>query len=316
MIKKTVGSTTTLLMYDESGHLLGEYSSTGALVQETVWMGDIPVATLRPNGSSISIYYVHTDQLGTPRKVTRPSDNKLAWRWDADPFGTVAPNQNPQSLGTFVYNLRFPGQYYESETALSYNYFRDYDPKVGRYIESDPIGLRGGVNAYAYVRGNPLTYRDPSGEFGVFGFGFGVAAGAAAGYVAGGWQGAVAGAAVGGLVGIVAPWASAEAAAVAGEGIAGMFAATGATVAIGGLSGAAATVAGNAIAGKCDKTEGIVFGTALGALAPLMSGEAFIIGAGADAAVGTGAADFFSVLTGLFGTIGAAADPNAQHGFR
>jgi uncharacterized protein RhaS with RHS repeats len=109
MIEKAGGGVTTLLMYDEAGHLLGEYSSTGALIQETVWMGDVPVATLRPNGSSASIYYVHTDQLNAPRKVTRPSDNGLMWRWDAAPFGTAASNQNPSGLGTFIYNLRFPG---------------------------------------------------------------------------------------------------------------------------------------------------------------------------------------------------------------
>jgi RHS repeat-associated protein len=144
MIKKTVGSTITLLMYDEAGHLLGEYSSSGALVQETVWLGDIPVATLLPNGTGVSIYYIHTDQLNAPRKITRPSDNGRMWRWDTDPFGTAAPNQNPAGLGTFVYNLRFPGQYYQAETGLNYNYFRDYDPATGRYLESDPIGLAGG----------------------------------------------------------------------------------------------------------------------------------------------------------------------------
>ncbi len=164
MVEKYGNGGTTLLMYDEAGHLLGEYSSTGALIQETVWMGDIPVATLRPNGSSVSIYYVHTDQLNAPRVITRPSDNAIAWRWDADAFGTVAPDQNPQSLGTFVYNLRFPGQYYLSESGLNLNYFRDYDPQTGRYIESDPIGLFGGsYSPYIYVSDNPLSFYDPDG---------------------------------------------------------------------------------------------------------------------------------------------------------
>ena len=68
--KNPVTRVQTVLEYDEGGHLLGEYSSTGALIQETVWMGDVPVATLRRNGSSVTIYYVHGDHLGTPRKIT------------------------------------------------------------------------------------------------------------------------------------------------------------------------------------------------------------------------------------------------------
>jgi RHS repeat-associated protein len=88
----------------------------------------------------------------------------MRWRWDgADPFGTLQPDGNPASLGTYVQNLRFPGQYYDQESNLHYNYHRDYDPRIGRYVQSDPIGLNGGVNTYAYVGGNPLLYSDPSG---------------------------------------------------------------------------------------------------------------------------------------------------------
>ena len=163
MVQKTGNGGTTLLMYDEAGHLLGEYSGTGALVEETVWMGDVPVATLQPNGTGTSIYYVHTDQLNAPRVITRPSDNAIAWRWDTDPFGTVTPNQNPAGLGSFAYNLRFPGQYYMPESGLNLNYLRDYDPQTGRYLESDPIGLRGGINTYLYVGGNPISNVDPRG---------------------------------------------------------------------------------------------------------------------------------------------------------
>jgi RHS repeat-associated protein len=164
LIEKTAGGATTILVYDEAGHLLGEYTGSGAIIQETIWMGDIPVATLRPNGSSISIYYVETDQLNAPRVIVRTSDHHPVWRWDPDPFGTAAPNQNPYGIGSFIYNLRFPGQYYQAETGLNYNYFRDYDPQTGRYIESDPIGLDGGsMSTYSYVNDDPIDYIDPEG---------------------------------------------------------------------------------------------------------------------------------------------------------
>ena len=82
---------------------------------------------------------------------------QVVWLWDHDPFG------NGQPTGSITYNLRFPGQYYDSETGLNYNGFRDYDPVKGRYVESDSIGLAGGVNTYGCVGGNPLGRRDPRG---------------------------------------------------------------------------------------------------------------------------------------------------------
>lgn len=167
-VAKTVGTTTTRYVYDEQGRLIGEYDASGSLIQETIWLDDLPVATLRPTGTGtpapITIYYVHADQLGTPRAITRPSDDAIVWKWEnAEPFGNNAANENPSGLGTFAYDLRFPGQYYDAETGTHYNYMRDYDPTIGRYMESDPIGLRAGVNTYAYVRSRPLILTDPFG---------------------------------------------------------------------------------------------------------------------------------------------------------
>ena len=127
-------------------------------------MGDVPVATLQPNGAGVSVYYVHTDHLNTPRRISNPSNNAIVWRWDSEPFGTGAANQNPSGSGaTFVYNPRFPGQYYDAETGLNYNYERDYDPVVGRYVESDPIGIYGGINTYSYGGAIPISRIDPLG---------------------------------------------------------------------------------------------------------------------------------------------------------
>ncbi|HVP35146.1 MAG TPA: RHS repeat-associated core domain-containing protein, partial [Steroidobacteraceae bacterium] len=164
MIEKSGTLGTTVLMQDDSGHLIGEYNGSGQLIEETVWVGDIPVATLQPNGSGgVNIYYVHTDHLNSPKKIAQPTTGTLAWRWDTDPFGTAAPNQNPGGLGTFAYNLRFPGQYYQAETGLNQNVNRDYDPLIGKYDQSDPAGLSAGVNTYSYVLANPLWYSDPYG---------------------------------------------------------------------------------------------------------------------------------------------------------
>lgn len=164
-VRKTAGGASIYFVYDEAGHLLGEYDNAGTLIQETIWFEDIPVVVLKPNGSGgVNVFYLHTDHLNIPRRISRPSDNVVVWRWDSDPFGTSAANEDPDGdSNLFTYNLRFPGQYLDTETGLHYNYFRDYDPATGRYPQSDPIGLRGGLNTYAYARTNPLSRIDPLG---------------------------------------------------------------------------------------------------------------------------------------------------------
>jgi RHS repeat-associated protein len=95
---------------------------------------------------------VVTDKTGTPR-----------WRWLAEPFGTTAPETSPAGAPVFAFNLRFPGQFFDAESGMFYNYQRDYIPGVGRYAQSDPIGLGGGVNTFGYVGGNPVSFVDPLG---------------------------------------------------------------------------------------------------------------------------------------------------------
>jgi RHS repeat-associated protein len=86
------------------------------------------------------------------------------WRNDnTEPFGDSVPNENPSGLGAFEFPLRFPGQYADKETNLAYNWMRDYDGAIGRYIQSDPIGLEGGINMYVYVVNRPLEKFDSKG---------------------------------------------------------------------------------------------------------------------------------------------------------
>jgi RHS repeat-associated protein len=159
-VKKNSGSD-LFFAYDEAGHLIGEYDATGAAIEETLWLGDMPVAVVKPTVPTGSeVFYIWADHLGTPRQITDALDNSR-WEWpNSDPFGNSAPNENPSGLGVFTYNLRFPGQYFDVEKGSSYNYFRDYDARLGRYIQSDPVGLRGGVDTYLYVFAAPLGNAD------------------------------------------------------------------------------------------------------------------------------------------------------------
>lgn len=103
------------------------------------------------------IYYFHNDHLGTPQVLT-DKDQNVVWKVNYDPFGNAEIVVEQIEMP-----LRMPGQYFDSETGYLYNYYRDYDPTLGRYLQSDPIGLGGGLNTYAYVGGNPLSFTDPQG---------------------------------------------------------------------------------------------------------------------------------------------------------
>ena len=114
-------------------------------------------------GDPGQLLYVHVDHLGTPVAMTDEQGVKV-WSAVYDPFGKATPNEDPDGNGQAVtLNVRFAGQYYDQERGLHYNYFRYYDPGTGRYLTSDPVGLRGGLNTYRYALSNPVKYFDLDG---------------------------------------------------------------------------------------------------------------------------------------------------------
>ncbi|NQY37122.1 MAG: RHS domain-containing protein [Alteromonadaceae bacterium] len=120
----------------------------------TGYNADFPTSS---SGEVAGTYYYHNDHLGTPQVMT-DSNATVVWRANYDPFGKA-----DIVVEKVTNNIRFPGQYFDQESGLHHNYFRDYDPDLGRYIQSDPIGLAGGINTYGYVDGNPISYVDPYG---------------------------------------------------------------------------------------------------------------------------------------------------------
>ncbi|UUZ53376.1 Ig-like domain-containing protein [Massilia sp. H-1] len=129
-------------------------ATTTAVGSVTVGVAAVPDTT--------QVFYIHSDQINTAREITNAAGAKV-WEADPEPFGANLPNENPVGQGKFTYNVRFPGQYYDKETGLHYNYNRDYDPQTGRYLQSDPIGLKGGLNTFAYVENGPISNTDPFG---------------------------------------------------------------------------------------------------------------------------------------------------------
>lgn len=198
-------------VYDEAGQLLGEYDANGAALYETAYLGSTPVGVVKHTGSagagtlSAALYNVHADHIDTPRLVTA-QDQAVVWRWDgAEAFGATASDPNPSGLGSFAFNQRFPGQVFDAETGLFQNWNREYNARIGRYIQSDPIGLAGGINTFSYVQGRPLSLRDPRGLNPVAGAFNGGRLGAAAGS-AFGPIGTVGGALLGAGVGAAIGW--------------------------------------------------------------------------------------------------------------
>jgi RHS repeat-associated protein len=154
---KQAGANTTVYHYDLDGKLIAESLLDGTTTREYLYMGKVRIAMVDVAGGN-ALYHYLNDRLGTPEILT---DASGVVRWEAwyEPFGEahIHPSSN------VVNNIRLPGQYFDSETGFHYNYHRYYDPKTGRYLTPDPIGLEGGINLFAYVGNDAVNRIDPLG---------------------------------------------------------------------------------------------------------------------------------------------------------
>jgi RHS repeat-associated protein len=161
-VQKVANGATERYDYNQGSQILSEYGATN---RDYIWMAGIPVANVDTSGTTSTIAYVTADHLGTPRAI---ANSASITEWQLPYQGNQWGEQAPSSSG-YIYNLGFPGQYFDEETGLNYNGHRDYDPRTGRYLQVDPIGFRGGQwSLYSYVAGSPLNAIDPSGLDGFY----------------------------------------------------------------------------------------------------------------------------------------------------
>ncbi|WP_167765446.1 MULTISPECIES: RHS repeat domain-containing protein [unclassified Brevundimonas] len=148
-------------VFDDQGRLHGEYDgATGQFLKEYVWLDDRLTAVVTPGGTSGLIWFVHTGQIAEPLLVTNAS-GAVAWSAVTDPWGQAAVSGTP----LVELDLRLPGQWAHAETGLHQNWMRDYDPTLGRYVQTDPAGQQFDLNLYAYAISDPLSVTDPYGLF-------------------------------------------------------------------------------------------------------------------------------------------------------
>ena len=151
-VLKDVNGKQTIFIYNAAGQLLEEYNKAQNTTRDYVY-ADGKLVAIMENGINL---YVITDHLNAPQMLLDSAGRNI-WSATYDPFGKAT------ITGNLKLNLRADGQYEDSETGLYYNWYRYYNPSLGRYITSDPLGLAAGNNTYIYVNGNPINYTDPMG---------------------------------------------------------------------------------------------------------------------------------------------------------
>ncbi len=142
--------------YDVNNLLIAETLADGTILREYIYLDGEPLALKEYEGNP-GLYYFLNDHLGTPQQLVS-TDGEVVWQAAYLLFGKA--QLLIEQVGN---NIRFPGQYFDNETGLHYNWNRYYDPETGRYISADPIGLRGGINLYSYVQNDPVNAVDPWG---------------------------------------------------------------------------------------------------------------------------------------------------------
>ena len=148
------GGLTIHSVFDSAGNRIAEYNeATGALIREYIWLDGAPIAVVEGG----VIYYIRTDHIGRPIFATNAAGAKV-WTAGYLPFGGLRVSTGVPLA------LRFPGQWFQSESGLHQNWMRDYDPTTGRYLQADPLGLIDGASVYGYARQSPAMVTDPTGQ--------------------------------------------------------------------------------------------------------------------------------------------------------